>query len=121
MECPRCGMAVEPGDTECAGCGARLGEPKARASKEPARPASGPWHPVLTHAVVLALGVLLGAVLFGGPRRGTTPTAPGGMLFPGHPAVTEGRKAPPLTEEQIREAMSGTMPAHPSPHDGESG
>jgi hypothetical protein len=118
-------MTVEAGDAECAGCGARLGEPRRATRKEPAPATAGPWNPVLTHAVALSsgvlLGVLLGALLFGGPRRSTTPDASDMMPFPGHPAIAEGRKAPPLTEEQIREWMSGNMPAHPSPHDGESG
>jgi DNA-directed RNA polymerase subunit RPC12/RpoP len=128
MTCESCGAKVASNEIECPECGSTVTvkvtpkPPRARVAT-PARTAPrSRVAPLLTHGGALLVGVLLGAVLFGGPPKKTdvTVTGSGGGLtaevpFAGHPAVPSGRKAPPLTEEQMRQGMpAGHVPMPPA-------
>ncbi len=117
MTCESCGAKLAIHDTECPECGSEVERKVIRKTMAP-KPASAPARPkrrrlmgpLATHAGALVAGVLIGAVLFGGaPAREATPAGAGsaGMagLPPNHPPVTGTRKAPPLSDEQMRRGM----------------
>jgi DNA-directed RNA polymerase subunit RPC12/RpoP len=125
MTCESCGAKVAGNEIECPECGSTVtvkATPKPVRAKEAAQARAASRSrvaPVISHSVVLLVGILLGAVLFGGPPR-KTESAPAGAQsgmttpFAGHPAVPPGKKAPPLTEEQMRQGMpAGHVPMPP--------
>lgn len=126
MTCESCGAKVAGNEVECPECGSTVtpkAAPKpvrARATAPARAAARSRVAPVITHGVALLAGILLGAVLFGGPPKkaeSATTEPQGGMTTPfaGHPAVPSGKKAPPLTEEQMRQGMpAGHAPMPPA-------
>jgi len=122
MDCEVCGAKLAEDAAVCPECGAELlikaAPPVPRKQRKtanaPARNTIAVPSWVITHAVAVAIGLLLGAVFFGGPSEQVSrpPASMSGAAMPaGHPTTGVTTKAPPLTEEQMRK---GLPPGHPA-------
>ncbi len=125
MNCEVCGAKLTGDDAVCPECGAEVAEtapaptrskprsPKAKAGAPGPSTVAVPKS-VFTHGAALVVGLLLGAMFFGGPaekRASRSASMRGGTMPVGHPVTDPVTKAPPLTEEQMRQ---GPPPGHPA-------
>ncbi len=120
MECPECGARLSQGETSCPDCGSSVKPPTparaAASGRARARGTSGGV--ILTHAIAVALGILVGVWITRSALRDQLEAAkdaqgpPSGMVGmpPGHPQVAPGTKAPPLTPEMLEKAGFGGDP-----------
>lgn len=120
MECPECGATLSEGETSCPDCGSLVAPPKRRqaAASGRARARGTSGGVILTHAIAVALGILVGVWITRTALRDQLEAAkdpqglPSGMVGmpPGHPQVAPGTKAPPLTPEMLEKAGFGGDP-----------
>jgi hypothetical protein len=125
MQCESCGELLHGAEATCPECGAEVAPPPAEAPKprpQAAQPTAAKrpsTNTIISHVAAVAVGVFIGAVLFGGPPRSATtdgdalrvtdrPSAD--RLARMRAAMGEGARPPKLDLGEAVDGESGAVP-----------